>query len=68
MTKIYKFTILFDASATHECYYINVLDKNKMCDYQTEIKCEKTLANITCPDSMSVFIIEGYYGRKDGNE
>jgi len=28
------------------------------------ITCEGNFTNITCPDSKSIFIIDGFYGRK----
>jgi len=36
-----------------------------MCEnYLNVIRCEGGIANFNCPDSMSVFIVDGFYGRK----
>jgi len=44
-------------------------DESKSCDnYETQITCEGTVASITCPETMSIFIIDGFYGRTDINE
>jgi len=43
--------------------------KPKSCvNYETQITCEGTVANITCPDLMSIFIVDAYYGRTDRDE
>jgi len=43
--------------------------KPPLCDnIETKITCEHELFNVSCRDSMSFFIIEGYYGRTDENE
>jgi len=34
---------------------------------ETLIICENNVTNITCPDSMSIFIIDGFYGRRNGD-
>jgi len=47
--------------------HLSFSDNRRMCD-QTLITCEHNVANITCPDSMSIFIINGFYGRTDRDE
>jgi len=34
---------------------------------QTLITCEGDVADIKCPASMNIYIIDGFYGRKDRN-
>jgi len=32
---------------------------------QTQITCEGDVANIRCPDSMSISIVDAFFGRTD---
>jgi len=33
----------------------------------TKTACENDIVSISCSDSMSIFIIDGFYGRQDAN-
>jgi len=46
-------------------HFANILGAPACENYETQITCEDDVAHITCPDSMSIFIIDAFYGRKD---
>jgi len=43
-------------------WHFNILGEPTLC--KILITCENDFDKITCPDSMSIFIIDGFYGRK----
>jgi len=36
-------------------------------NYQSVITCEGNVSTFSCPDSMCIYLIDGFYGRKNGN-
>jgi len=57
---------LFSRYGMNLCFSGEVTFESKLCDYyKTTITCENNVSNIGCPDSMSIFIIDGFYGRTD---
>jgi len=50
-------------------HYIDFSGKFTLCkNFQTLITCEGKISNIICPDSMKIFIIDGFYGRNSKQE